>query len=291
MHSAPTLPLILTLRPAAASYAATLSWESYAYGDYQLSTITKEVAVRVQPGGTGLAVAFETSPPTLAKPADPEPLAALARRLAALYARVLVQVAPTGEVTALLNHAELLRAGNELLLKMRASIHEDDQLTPAMLSFAERQLQSPAAFLRSLRNDYLYQALVPDYYGQSLGELGGPMRARQFANFFDKTDLWFTEQVAWEPGPTPQQLTLRLTGTLDVQKTDVAGVHKLIANALSLVPPPAGAATVLPAPHFHYAATYVLEQSTGLPFEVALSVYARAGLVYNKEYTLTLTRQ
>jgi hypothetical protein len=147
MPSTLTSPFMLALRPATTHYAAILNWESYVNGDYQLSTIKKEVVVRVQPSGIGLAVAFEMSPPTLAKPTDPEPLAALALRLAALYARVLVQVAPTGKVTALLDHAELLHTGKRLLLEMRDSVHEDDQITPVLLDFAERQLQSPASVL------------------------------------------------------------------------------------------------------------------------------------------------
>lgn len=294
---APSLPLTpsITLRlPLAATtlvYDAVLSWEAYANGDYQLTTIRKEVALRVQPTGASYSVEFRTGPPVFTKSEDPEPLEELAVRLSALYQRVLVQATPRGELIALLNHEALLHTWAQLAQDLRASTTDDDQLTSTLLKFMTEQLQSPAAFLRSLRHDYLYQTLVPDYFGQPLGGEGGPANSRQFANFFDKIDLWFAEQVTWEPGPAPEQLTLRLQGTLDKQKTDVEAVHQQISKALGLVPPPAGAGAEVPPPHFHYAATYVLETNTGLPFEVALSVYTRAGLVYNKEYTLTLTRQ
>jgi hypothetical protein len=36
---------------------------------------------------------------------------------------------------------------------------------------------------------------------------------------------------------------------------------------------------------------YVMETRTGLPTSIDLSVYARAGQLYNKEYTLTISRQ
>ena len=45
----------------------------------------------------------------------------------------------------------------------------------------------------------------------------------------------------------------------------------------------------LPAPHFGYEARYKLCPHTGRPVSVWLNVFARAGGLYNKEYTLTLT--
>ena len=292
MLSAPTLPFTLTLRPAAARYAATLSWESYVNGDYQLTTIEKEVALRVQPGGTGLAVAFETSPPTLVTPIDPEPLAALALRLAALYARVLVQAAPTGKITALLNHPELVHTGTQVLLEMRAAAHEDDQLTPALLSFAERQLQSPTSVLASLQHDYLYQTLLPNFYLYPLGDAAALPRQRWFTNFFDKVALCFSEQVEVLPSATSQHLLLRLHGTLDTQQTNLTVVCEAITKALQLPQPPGETsnANVLPAPHFHYEATYTIELATGLPLCGELTLYARAGQVYNKQYALNINR-
>lgn len=285
MPSASTLPFTLTLRPAAARYAATLSWESYVNGDYQLITIEKEVALRVQPGGAGLAVAFETSLPTLVTPTDPEPLAAL-------YARVLVQAAPTGEITALLNHPELVHTGTQVLLEMRAAAHEGDQITPALLSFAERQLQSPASVLASLQHDYLYQTLLPDFYLYPLGDVAAPPRQRWFTNFFDKVALCFSEQLEVLPSTTSEHLLLRLHGTLDTQQTNLTAVREAITKALQLALPPSETldATALPAPHFHYEATYTIEQNTGLPLRSELTLYARAGQVYNKQYSLSINR-
>ena len=276
--------------PATARYAATLSWEAYAGGDYQLTTIGKEVTLTVQPSGAGLAVEFTTSQPTLTQNHDPEPLQEMALRLAALYKRVRVQAAPTGELLALLNHEELLHTSRPLLADMRAATLADDQLTPALLNFAERQLHSADRVLSSLQQDYLYQALLPDFYSQPLDNLAAQPRPRQFVNFFDKTPLWFAEQATVQPGAATGQLLVQLQGTLDRQKTDVAAVQAHLAAALQLAAPSGAAPAPLPAPHFHYEATYTLAVATGLPQQAALTVYVRAGQLFNKEYHLTLTQ-
>lgn len=104
-----------------------------------------------------------------------------------------------------------------------------------------------------------------------------------------KTTLWFSERVEVLPGEAPEELTLRLHGALDTQQTDLATVQTVIAKALQEAPTSAGDA--IPTPHFKYEATYVMEVRTGLPLSVDLRVYARAGQLYNKEYTLTISRQ
>lgn len=283
----------LHLQPPAGAlrYKALLKWEAYTNGDYQLTTITKKVTLQVQPIETGYVFDFRTDLPVLTKSEDLEALEELALRLSALYEHVMLAATPAGEVVALLNHEAVQHTWAQLSQDLRASAPSNDPMTHTLLGFMDQQLQSPAAFLNSLRHDYLYQTLVPPYYGQPLGKPDGLGRSRQFTNFFDKIDLWFTEQASWEPGSTPAQLILRLHGTLDAQQTNVEVVRNLIAKALSLVPPSVDAPVEVPLPHFHYAATYLLEISTGLPLSVELGVYTRAGLVYNKEYTLTLARQ
>jgi hypothetical protein len=282
---------MLHLRPpATARYAAALSWEAYASGDYQLATVEKEVTLTVQPGGAGLAVEFATSPPSFTKNRDPEPLEELALRLAALYRRVRVQAAPTGKLLALLNHEELLEAGRQQLEELRAATLASDEVTPTLLDFAERQLQRPSRIMGSLQHDYLYQTLLPDFYNQSLSGSAAPSRTKQFANFFDKTPLWFSEQATVQPGQLPDQLLVRLQGSLDRQKTDVAAVQAHVVAALQLASPAGAPPSDLPALHFHYEATYTLAVATGLPQQAALTVYVRAGQLFNKEYHLTLTQ-
>jgi hypothetical protein len=275
--------------PATARYAATLSWESFAGDAYQLTTIEKEIMLRVQPSGAELAVTFETYSPRLVAPADPEPLVELALRLAALYARVQVQAMRTGTIAGLLNHAEVLRDGNQLLAELRAATLEDDQVTHTLLDFAGRQLQTPTAVLASLQHDYLYQLLLPDFYDQPLGDNLSP-RPRQFSNFFNKTPLWFSEHTLVLPAAAPGQLAVRRHGQPDVQKTDVSAVRAHLAEALRLASPGQATPATLPSPHFHYEATYVLEQTTGLPEQATLTVYVRAEQLFNKEYNLTLTQ-
>lgn len=274
--------------PATARYAATLSWEAYAGGDYQLTTIGREVTLTVQPSGAGLAVEFAAGPPTLTKNQDPEPLEEFALRLAALYKRVRVQVAPTGELLALLNHEELLQNSRPLLAELRAATLADDQVTPALLDFAERQLRSPDSILGSLQQDYLYQTLLPGFYNRPLDNQTA--RPRQFVNFFDKTPLWFAEQATVLPDPATGQLRVRLHGALDRQQTNLAAVQAHLAAALQLAAPSGAAPEALPTPHFHYEATYTLAAATGLPQQAALTVYVRAGQLVNKEYNLTLTQ-
>jgi hypothetical protein len=284
----------LRLQPQAemAVYDVLIRWEAYASGEYQLSDVRKVVAVQVRRSGEGYALDFRTSPPQLTKPEDLESLEQMALRLASLYERVVVQAAPTGQFTGLLNHDELLQTWAQLSESYRAASLPDDEVTNTMLGFISRQLQSPSQFLLSLGNDYLYQALLPDLYEQPLGKPGA-VRSRRFPNFFDKIPLCFAEQVV-VPSQEASQLALEITGTLDTHQTNVAAVQAQIAQALSLVPSPAepvGPVAEVPAPHFGYQATYVLSPATGLPISVDLTVYARAGQLFNKQYTLTLTRQ
>ena len=65
----------------------------------------------------------------------------------------------------------------------------------------------------------------------------------------------------------------------------------VIERALRLAQAPAGQPAlpaVLPAPHFRYEARHVLDAVTGLALQVELTVYARAGQLFNKEYALSI---
>jgi hypothetical protein len=287
LPAAPPAALHLPSREVTAAYAATLEWELFAQGEYQVATIQKALRLRVQPNERGYALDFHLDSPSLPKPVDPEPLQELALRFSALYAWVAVQASPTGELMALRNHEALRQAWAGLSQAGRATLADDDELTRGLLAHLDAQVQSPGRLLESLHYDYLYQALLPGFYQQPLAG-PAPVRPRQFAQFFAKTPLWFSEQLTVLPDAPAGQVRLRLGGALDAQLTDVAAVRGHMAQALGLATE-ARAAT-LPAPHFHYEATYTLALATGLPVGVALSVYARAGQLYNKEYTLTISR-
>ncbi|MBF9219795.1 hypothetical protein [Hymenobacter ruricola] len=288
MTIAPPLPVTLTLRPAVAHYTATSRWEAYAAGDFQATTITKALRLQVHSLAEGLSVILETGPPSLRTSTDPEPLAELAQRLAALYARLELLLTPAGEVAALLNYDALRQAGEQVLAGLRATTAPDDRVTTTLLDFTERQLASPAALLHSLQFDYLYQTLFPGLCRQPLGS---PRPPRRFAGFFDKTPLWFAEQVTMEPAVGTEPVGVRVHGPLDPQRTDLAAVQNHLANALQLAAAgQAGQVGPLPTPHFCYEATYGMEVGTGLPEHAELTVYARAGQLLNKEYHLTLAR-
>ena len=151
---------------------------------------------------------------------------------------------------------------------------------------AGQQLRDPANVLRSLGHDYVYAALVPAWFAQPLGGAAPPARTRAFSQFFDELPLYFHEQVAVLPAADGEWLTLEFWGTLDAQQTDVAAIAALMAKATGQLADADPAIT----PHFHYAATHVLERATGLPERVDLTVYGRLAEHYNKQYTLTLTR-
>jgi hypothetical protein len=281
-----TAPLVVRLPPPleALRYEVAACWETYANGDYRTSTITKQVALsgRVVTDGT-YELHFETSPPVLTKPEDPEPLEVLALRLAALYERVVVRATPTGRFVALLNHDNILDTWHLLAKDLRESTIAEDQITATLIQFMSQQLQDPANFLHSLRHDYFYHALVPDFYAQPLDGPTQPVRMQKFSQFFDKQPLWFLERIEVLPTAPDEALTLLLRGTLDYQKTDVAAIGKLMAAAVGAAADPAAV------PHFHYEATHVLDRQTGLPQRVELTVYGRLADVYNKEYNLTIS--
>jgi hypothetical protein len=286
--------LHLPRHPVVAAYEATVVWEAYANGDYQCSTIQKHVVVQAQPlAGQGHEISFRTQPPVLTKPQDLQPLEQIAVRLAALYERVVVQAAPTGAFVALLNHKELQQTWAGFEQELRDSTTDDDQVTKTLLAFVRGQLQTPEQFLQSLQHDYLYQALLPTIYQQGGASAAPLVKKRVFSNFFDKTPLVFSEEITVQPAEQPEQLMLAIRGTIDKQSTPMPAVAALISKALQLAPAPSGAPAlpaVLPEPHFGYEATYVLDQPTGLPGSVELTVYARAGELFNKQYSLTIAR-
>lgn len=282
---APKLTLRLPSAAKAVRYEATICWETFANGDYQTSTVTKQVALALQAAANGsYRLDLRTSSPTLRKSGDLQSLEAVAVRLAALYEWLVIEVAPTGHFLALSNHDAVCRTWEVLARSLQESTTADDQITPTLLRFIGQQLQDPATFLDSLRHDYLYQTLVLDRYGQLLGGPNGTDQPRQFASFFDKLPLCFTEEVDVVSPPTDEAISLRLRGTLAPEKTDVAAIARLMAQAVGPAAASAGA------PHFHYTATYVLDPHDGLPLSVALTVYGRLTDLYNKQYTLTISR-
>ena len=281
---APATAWTLQLRPLAETvhYAAVTCWELFANGEYHTSTVTKELALALRSSTEGgYEVELRTSQPELRKPEDLQSLEAMALQLATLYEWLVIEVAATGQFQAIRNYDAVRQTWATLAQALQQATVAEDQITPTLLQFMEQQLQDPANFLSSLRHDYLYQTLVFDRYDQPLSSRRG---YRQFASFFDKLPLWFTEEVRVEPQENSAFATLQLRGTIAPEKTDVAAIARLMAQAVGPAAPPAAV------PHFHYAATYVLDRQSGLPVTVNLTVYGRLAELYNKQYTLTLNR-
>ena len=282
-------PPAIALRPPRepVRYQAVIWWETFANGDYQTSTISKQVALSGQLLAQGrVELHFHTSPPVIPNAHRLEFLEMMALRLAALYARVVVEAAPTGEFVALRNYADMVQTWETLAQSLRDSTTAEDRLTPTLIDFLSKQLQDPANVLHSLGHDYLYATLVPDFYAKPLGGAASPARTRAFSQFFDKLPLYFTEQLEVLPAEGTETLTLVCRGTLDTQQTNVAAITALIAKAMGQ------AADAEPAvvPYFHYEATHVLDRATGLPRQVELKVYGRLTERYNKQYSLTISR-
>ena len=286
----PTVPLLaqtLLLCPPLEPvlYQAVCCWETYAGGAYKPSTVTKQVALSGRQLAEGdVELDFRSCTPALTKPTDQESLETLALRLAVLYQQVIVRAAPTGAFLELLNHAALRQTWAQLAQELQEATTADDQLTATLIQFMSQQLQSPVRVLHSLRYDYLYAALVPNLFALPMDCASPTARTREFAQFFDKQALFFAEQVQVLEPAAEATVTVACRGTVDAQRTDVAAIGRLMAQAVSQ---PADAVVV---PHFHYAATHVLDVATGLPQRVDLTVYGRLAAHYNKQYTLTLTR-
>lgn len=271
--------------PVSATYQAAATWEEYKQGDYQTATITKQVALVVRPRAGHYEVEIRVNQLALQKN-DPEPLEELAVRLAALYEWIVVDVGPAGQPQALLNHEAMQQRWEALKTDLRQTSGEDDQITNYLITNIDQQLQDPVNLLNSLQFDYLYSTLF------HLLNKSASDSERSFPQFFENYGLWFSERLTWFPTEALNLATVIMRGTLDEQQTDVSAIGQWIATALDAVlsQPPNVPAASTSAPHFGYQATYVVEQTTGMPTRIELTVYARLGELYNKEYTLLFTR-
>lgn len=281
--------LVLPAQPT--HYRVVSNWENYVNGAYQRSTIEKNLSLWVQQNEAGYAFEFQTTATRLATLRDPEPLEEMALRLAALYNRVVVQADPAGQLVALLNQEEIGATWEQLAAEIRASTLATDALTHTVLTFLGRQVQSSSRFLQSLRHDYLYQTLVLGCCGPPLP--AAPARQRVFAQFFEGVPLCFAEHTSLLPTLEGALPTMQLHGPLDEQKTDLPALKVLLEAALRQEQPARAAQQLpqqLPAPHFHYQATYLPAAATSLPMQAEVQVYARVGEFFNKEYNLTLTQ-
>jgi len=289
--SYPAAPLLGSMRlhlvptPQPVAYTTTACWEHYVLGDHRQTVTTRHLTLAIRPLTEGhYELDLAADPPALTTGSALQPVEELALRLAPLYARLLVQAAPTGQLLAVRNQAQLVDTWHTLKQTLVESAAAADQLTPQFIAFVDQQLATPAPLLRSLHYDYLYQGLISPFYHQPLT---GP-RTREFAQFLPGLSLWFDEAVVPlpAPAPAPDELALRLEGRLDAARTNVAVLGRRLAAEVTA----GGGAAPAGTPRASYEATYALDQATGLPQRVELSVDLRWGEVYNRHYTLTIDR-
>jgi len=268
-------------------YQVVAHWEYRRPGDVQRTSISRHFTVSSEPHGPDQLVTLLATPPQL-RPPDLTALEELTGQLAALYQRLVVRVAPTGQLLELLNHADLLRTWARLEPELTARFGggEPNGLTARVLGAVGQQVPHPADVLASLGHDYAYGFLLHTLpAGPGAGD-----QPQVFPHFFADTPIYFRTQATPLPSPAPGQVSYRLLGLLEELLTDRAAAARQVAAELAPeadpLPPP-------PAPDnlaFAYQATYVVDVATGWPTHVEATVSCQGPAGYAKEYHLTIAQ-
>lgn len=288
------LPVRLALRatpPAGRRYALTSFWEARHADRVQRTTLEKVLTLHYAPVSAGLArLTYREAPPVLRKP-DPSAFEKAVLLLASLYQHLELDVSPTGHLLALRNHAAVLEAWKAVEQELVRRSGGDDDVTQDLRAAVGPLLHDPANLLASLRYDYAFGWLLPDFYGQRFESGWRYTNPRRFGRFFAAADLWFTERLELGSAPAAGQATLHLRGPLDAARTDLAAVARQVdaeraaAGAIDLATDPATDPAVVSGA---YEATYQLDQATGWPVTLDASVRCQAGAGYRKEYFFRL---
>lgn len=276
--------VLLTLRPTPepVAYAIRSEWPEFVAGEARRTPLEKTVGLRVRPHEDRWHLGLRTSAPRLGTP-DPTFFDEMALLLAELYADLVLEAAPTGQLLSLANQPEVraawVRVRQELLRRYPAP----SELLNQLVAEVDRQLAQPVGLWPSLAYDYSYAALPGDFYQQPFETTHQYVGPKVFPQFFEGLDLHFVESRRLAPADEPNQAALRLTGAIDPVATDLAAVAQRIQTALRL--------PVAPAPgevRLAYEATHRFETSTGLPMAVALTVSCTYHDQYRKEYHLAI---
>lgn len=284
------LPIRLALHatpPAGLRYALTSFWEERHSGRVQRTTVEKALTLHYVPmRGEVARLTYLADPPVLRKP-DPSAFEKAILLLASLYQQLELDVSPTGELLALHNHATIRHTWDAVEQELLRRSGGDDEVTQALRESVAALLQDPANFVASLRRDYAFGWLLPNFYGQRFEGGWRYVQPRCFARFFAAADLWFDERLELASTPAAGPVTLRLRGQLDPARTDLPAVARQIDAERAA----AGAdapATDPAAVRGEYEATYQLDQATGWPLALDANVRCQAGAEYSKEYFFRL---
>lgn len=287
--TAPPVRFRLAPTPAGGlAYQLVSYWEERCRTAAQRNTFTKTITLDwMRPTATTAHLTYRATTPTWQKPATSVLERALLL-LADLYRHLELAAAPTGHLLALRNHADLLAAWQQVREELVRRSGGEDEITQILLTSLAARLQQPATVLASLRYDYAFAFLLPDFYEEPFSPHHWYEQPREFAHFFADTNLWFRErlEVATPAPDTAGHYTLHLRGQLDESRTDLLAVAKRINEALQATgqPPPATPQPI----QANFEATYLLDAITGWPVRTEIVVRCEAGSDYSKEYFLRL---
>lgn len=278
----------LVLRPSLTEtwYSVHSGWADFGTGTAGRTRLARTVGLRGVPDGRGWHLALRTQDSRLTK-ASSTPFDDIAQRLTGLYAELLLEAAPTGELLGLLNAPDIRQHWARIRQELLDHHPAAGELLAGLVADVDRQLAQPEGVWPSLPYNYFYAALLGSFYQQPFEANSRYARPRVFPQFFDGLDLHFTETLRLAPDQDdPAQALLLLHGVLDPQATAVAAVAERIRVALGS-PVPVEPEEVLVA----YHATHCLLKSTGLPVAVELTVSCTYRDLYHKEYYLTIDAQ
>ena len=204
--------------------------------------------------------------------------------LAELYADLVLDAAPTGELLGLANHAAVGARWTRVQQELHRRYPVPSDMVTLLVAGVSRQLAQPEGLWPSLCYDYQYAALPGSFYQQRFETSHQYLSSKVFPEFFEGLALHFTEILRLAPADGPaDQVVLRLTGIIDPAATDLAAVARHVQTVLGLP------TAVVPADVcFAYTATHCFVESTGLPAAVALTVSCTYQDQYRKEYQLAI---
>ena len=280
----PAYRVALALRPGAepARYAVQSSWAEAGAGPTRRTRLERAVDLRVAARPGGQLLTLRTTAPRLKQPARTA-FDDMALLLADLYAELVFDLAPTGELRGLANGAAIGQQWAHVRQALARQYPTDSEVVAALVAGVSRQLARPAGLWPSLPYDYLYAALPGSFYQQPFETTCRYVRPRVFPQFFDGLALHFTETLRLAAPAAPGPVELAVTGTIDPVATDVAAVAARIRAALG--PGPAVAPEDV---RFAYAATHCFARDTDLPTHVRLTVSCAYQEVFYKEYHLVV---
>jgi hypothetical protein len=275
------------LQLAPTCYEVTTRWEYRMHGEVRRTIIARHFTVSSESFGSDRRVTLLATPPAL-RPPDLTPLDELTVQLAGLYQRLVLRVAPTGQLVALLNHDEILHtwAALEPEIAARFGGDEPDELTAMLLAAVTQQVQRPEDVLASLQYDYAYGFLLQN--PQLKAGAGGQQQV--FPHFFADTTISFRVQLTPLPDQVTGQVGYRLHGILDEPGADRAAVARQVAAELA---PDADPTPPPPAPDsltFVYQASYIVDAHTGWPLTIEATASCQGPAGYAKEYDLTIAQ-